>query len=71
MNFVVHVSCATCHMPCGARDTLGFMKFARVHVHGGVIVRAVFSSMWSKAINNSLRTKFALKRVDFVIREFI
>ena len=27
--------------------------------------------MWSKAINNSLRTRFVLNRVDFVIRELI
>ena len=27
--------------------------------------------LWSKATNNSLRTRFVLNRVDFVIRELI
>ena len=31
----------------------------------------VWNMMWSKAINNSLRTRFALKKVDFVIRELM
>ena len=51
---------------CSKCITIGMDRYEACISH-----KCLSMLMWSKAINNSLRTRFVLNRVDFVIRELI